>query len=304
MARVLICGGTGGIGTHLCEHLSKNGIEPSLLSRSGSSSNSKYPTYLCDPENGRFEPEALESCEYLINLAGAGIADKRWTRDRKKLLYDSRVGTTEFLFDQIKLYKPPIKCYVAASATGYYGQQTMKDKIFTEKDPHGNDFVGQLCKDWEEAALGFEKLGFRTVRLRIGIVLMKDSGALVKMASPVKMGVGAPLGSGKQFIPWIHIDDLVNIIKMAMDDNRYEGALNSCAPEAVDNKDFTKALGLTLKKNILPVPVPGLLLRMALGDRAALMLEGSRVHPEALLKLGYAFKFPKLEPALRDILHD
>lgn len=302
MARVLICGGTGGIGSHLCELLSSEGIEPALLSRSGSSASSKYPTYLCDPKNGNFEKEALDGCEVLINLAGAGIADKRWSEDRKKILYDSRVGTTEFLLEQVKKHKPPLKSHITASATGYYGQQTLRDKTFTEQDPPGEDFVGQLCLHWEKAALGFEEAGYRTTRLRIGIVLMKDSGALPKMSAPVKMGVGAPLGSGKQFIPWIHIDDLVQIIYSAMNNDRFAGALNCCAPESVDNKGFTQSLGRILGKPILPVPVPGFLLRLAMGERADLVLEGSRVHPKALLELDYAFKFPHLEPALRDIL--
>jgi uncharacterized protein (TIGR01777 family) len=304
MARVLISGGTGAIGQHLCAHLSRKGHEPALLSRSHPDDSPAYPVYEWDPVKGQLQEGALENCEYLINLAGAGIAEKRWTTSRKMILDQSRVGTTEFLLKKVIEEKPPLKAFISASATGYYSQVTLPDKIFTENDPPGNDFIGQLCQRWEDAALGFEKSGFRTARLRIGIVLMKHHGALEKMAAPVKMGLGAPLGSGKQYIPWIHIDDLVGIIDKAISNDHYDGALNCCAPQAVDNKEFTDALGRILKKRLLPLPVPGFVLRLALGERASLVLEGTRVHPKKLLELGYTFKYPGLETALADILSD
>ena len=206
MSKVLISGGTGSIGTMLADFLRDQGHEIGLLSRS-EKQNGPYRTYRWNIKDNYLDPEALESCEYIIHLAGAGIADKAWTSQRKKEIIESRVLSTDLLFNKVKEHKPPLKAFISASAVGYYGQLT-SDQIFKEEDEPANDFVGKTCFLWEQAADRFEDLGIRTVKIRIGVVLMTQGGALEKMVQPIRLGVGSPLGSGKQYIPWVHVDDV------------------------------------------------------------------------------------------------
>ena len=300
MAKVLISGGTGSIGLLMADHLYKLGHDVGLLSRS-KKPDSKFQVYLWDPAENALDPAALESCEYIIHLAGAGIADRPWTKERKNEIIDSRVSSTDFLYNKVVELKPPIKAFVSASAVGYYGQMTT-DRIFVEKNKAANDFVGKTCFLWEQAAERFEDLGIRTVRLRIGIVLMEEGGALEKMAKPVKMGFGAILGSGKQYIPWIHWKDLIGMFDKAMSDTRMSGPYNAVAPSYVTNAEFTRILGRVLGKPIWLPKAPGFVLKAILGERASLLLKGSRVSAEKIMSSGFEFEYGDLEKALRDLL--
>lgn len=302
MAKVLISGGTGSIGSLLAERLHGQGYEVGLLSRS-KRSNGKFETFLWDPNENVLDPEALKSCEYIIHLAGAGIADKAWTTQRKKEIIDSRVQSTDLLHSKVMELKPPLKAFVSASAVGYYGQVT-SDRIFIEKNKAANDFVGKTCFLWEQAAERFEDLGIRTVRLRIGIVLLKNGGALEKMAAPVRMGLGAVLGSGKQYIPWIHWKDLIGMFSKAMTDTRMSGAYNAVAPSFVTNAEFTKSIGRALDKPVWLPKAPGFVLKGILGERASLVLEGSRVSSEKVISSGFEFEYEELHAALEDLLGD
>ena len=300
MAKVLISGGTGSIGLLMAEYLHDRGHEVGLLSRS-ERPNSRFQTYQWDPEENTLDPEALDSCEYIIHLAGAGIADKAWTKERKKEIIDSRVNSTDLLYNKVVELKPPLKAFISASAVGYYGQVT-SDRIFVEKNKAANDFVGKTCFLWEQAAERFEDLGIRTVRLRIGIVLMKRGGALEKMAKPVQMGFGAILGSGRQYIPWIHWKDLISLFDKAITDTRMSGAYNAVAPSFDTNAEFTKALGRALGKRIWLPNAPGFILKALLGERASLLLNGSRVSAEKVVSLGFEFEYSDIDAALQDLL--
>lgn len=300
MAKVLISGGTGSIGLLMADYLLERGHEVGLLSRS-KRPNFRFQVYEWDPDENTLDPEALDSCEYIIHLAGAGIADKAWTKERKKEIIDSRVGTTDLLYNKVLELKPPLKAFVSASAVGYYGQLT-SDRIYVEKNKAANDFVGKTCFLWEQAAERFEDLGIRTVRLRLGIVLMENGGALEKMAKPVQMGFGAVLGSGKQYIPWIHWKDLISLFDKAMTDTRMSGAYNAVAPSFVTNAEFTKALGRVLGKSIWLPNAPGFILKAILGERASLLLKGSRVSAEKVVASGFEFEYREIEEALQDLL--
>ncbi len=298
--KVLITGGTGAVGRQLCAFLSEQNIEVSILSRS-KNDKSKYKTYLWDQEHQLIDKEAFTDCDYIIHLAGAGIADKRWSESRKKEILDSRVKTTNLLFKALSTSKHEVKGIISASAVGYYGQTTT-DTVFKEEDQPGNDFVASVCKAWEASVNRFQDLGIRTVNLRIGIVLMKKGGALEKMAQPFHWNLGAALGTGKQIIPWIHITDLTHIVLQAIQSYQMEGPYNCCAPEPASNLEFSTQIADVLGKRIWLPKVPSWVLKIMLGSRAVLLTEGSSVSVEKILKTNYQFKYPKLRTALQDLL--
>lgn len=298
--KVLITGGTGAVGRVLCEFLTDHHIDVSILSRSRNA-NSKYRTYLWDQETQFIENEALLECDYIIHLAGAGIADKRWSDSRKKEILDSRVDSTALLYKSLSKSKHQVKGIISASAVGYYGQVSTQHN-FKETDNPGDDFVAMVCKAWETEVDRFRELGLRTVNLRIGIVLMKNGGALEKMAQPFYWNVGAPLGNGKQIIPWIHITDLCQIILQSVNSSEMVGAYNCCAPEPVTNHEFSVQIAKVLGKRIWLPNVPSWALRLLLGKRSILLTEGSMVSAEKIIQTNYQFKFPKLEEALQDLL--
>lgn len=298
--KVLITGGTGSVGRQLCDFLSEQNIEVSILSRS-IKNNSKYKTYIWDHENFLIDKKAFDNCDYIIHLAGAGIADKRWTKSRKKEILDSRVKTTNLLYKALSTSNHKVKGIISASAVGFYGQTTT-DVNFKEEDQPGNDFVATVCKAWEEAVNQFQDLGMRTVNLRIGIVLMKKGGALEKMAQPFYWNLGSPIGNGKQIIPWIHITDLKQIILQAIQSPEMEGPYNCCAPDPVTNSEFSAQIAAVLNKRIWLPKVPSWVLRLMLGSRVVLLTEGSRVSAEKILKTKYKFTYPKLEEALQSLL--
>jgi uncharacterized protein (TIGR01777 family) len=300
MAKVLISGGTGSIGSLMADFLHRQGHEVGLLSRS-EKNDGTFKTYKWNIKDNYLDPEALESCDYIIHLAGAGIADKAWTAGRKKEIIESRVLSTDLLYNQVKKHKTPLKAFISASAVGYYGQVT-SNKNFTEKDKSANDFVGKTCFLWEQAAEQFEDLGIRTVRLRIGVVLMEKGGALEKMVQPIRMGFGSPLGSGKQYIPWIHVDDLIGMFYKALTSDDMSGAYNAVAPEPANNADFTRILARVLNKKLWLPNVPAFVLKALLGDRASLVLKGSRVSSQKIESTGFTFKYGSLEPALKNLL--
>ena len=297
---VLVTGGTGSIGSLLCEHLEKQGFEVSILSRK-KRKNSKYKSFVWNYKENYIEPAAFEKCDHIIHLAGAGIADAAWTKERKKEILDSRVRTTGLLYDFLASHQHHVKSIISASAVGYYGQVTSA-AVFKEEDAPGNDFVASVCKKWEEGVNRFSDLHIRTVNLRIGIVLMKKGGALEKMVQPFRYNVGSALGSGKQFIPWVHIADLKGIIIQSVNSSEMKGAYNCCAPEPADNKEFSKSIARVLNKKIWLPNVPKFILKMILGERVVLLTEGSKVSSSKIMKTGFEFKFPNLESALHDLL--
>lgn len=300
METILITGGTGLIGKQLCKKLKEKGYRVTLLSRV-SRHDADILTYTWNIDKKRIEKEAIETADYIIHLAGVNVADKRWTNKRRQLIIDSRIKSTQLIFDEIKEHKNKLKAFISASAVGYYGEIT-SDKIFRETDPSSDDFLGKTCQQWEQSADGFETLGIRTVKIRTGVVLTKQGGALEKMILPIKAGIGSAIGSGKQYMPWIHIDDLCNIYIKAIEDTQMNGAYNAVAPDYKTNKDFNKTLARVLKKPFWFPGIPAIVVKIAVGKMSSMLVKGSRISSDKIKAAGYDFLYPDLEKALTDLL--
>jgi uncharacterized protein (TIGR01777 family) len=296
METILITGGTGLIGSHLCPRLEEEGYAIALLSR-GKKSLNGYQIFEWNPEKEEIEEGAIESADYIIHLAGANIGEKKWTQKRKKEIVESRIKGIDFLYRKIKEKNKSIKAFVSSSAVGYYGSVT-GGKIYNENDSPGNDFLAQVCVKWEKAADQFQHFGIRTVKLRSGVVLSREGGALDQMKTPVQMGIGSPLGSGKQYVPWIHIDDLCSIYIKAIEESKITGAYNAVAPDYRTNAEFMHLIADISNKPFWLPAVPAVMLKILLGEKASIVLEGSRISCEKIQQEGFSFKFPTLENAL------
>jgi len=299
METILIAGGAGLIGTSLSGKLKEKGYNVLLLSRKSKRGNS-YSVYSWNPDKSEIENEAIKRADYIINLAGAGIGDKRWTKKRRELILDSRVKTSELIFNKIQETGKNPKAFITASGIGYYGAGT-SEKIFSETDPPAEDFIGQVCQQWEKAAEPFEKSGIRTVKIRTGIVLSKKGGALSRMAVPVKFWIGSALGSGKQYLPWIHIDDLCDIYIMAIEDAKMTGAFNAAAPQHVSNREFMRTLAQVMGKPFFFPAIPSIVLKLLYGKMSDILLYGSRISAVKIISAGYKFKFPDLANAFKEL---
>lgn len=291
MTKILITGGTGLVGRQLTKKLLEKNYEVVILTRNPKDDNE----FQWNINEGYIDENAFENIEYVIHLAGAGIADKRWTDKRKQEIIHSRVESINLLFQKIKEYKVNLKGFISASAIGFYGAKT-SDKIFTETDKPANDFLGKVCSLWEEAAHQFKKESSRTVILRTGVVLTKKGGALAKMKTPII----SPIGSGKQYMPWIHIDDLCAMYITSIESN-LSGIYNAVAPEHQTNKSFSKVLAKKIKRPFLPIGVPSFLLKLIFGEMAVILLKGSRVSSKKIEKSGFKFQFPTLPKALENL---
>lgn len=300
MAQVLISGGSGLVGKALCEKLQVKGYDLAILSRR-KNKNHTFKTYHWDPRTNQIDSDAIASSDYIIHLAGANIAEKRWSSSRKKLILDSRIQSANLIFKEVSKQKKVLKAFISASAVGYYGAVTTDD-IFTEEHQAADDFLGQTCLKWEQATKQFKTLGIRTSILRTGLVLNKQGGALSKMLIPVKMGLASAIGSGKQYLPWIHIEDLCELYIKTIEDFSMEGVFNAVAPDFQTNKSFTQSLAKTLNKPFFLPNVPAFLLKLVLGELSVLILKGSRVSADKLQSLGFIFKYQNLESALKDLL--
>jgi len=299
METVLMTGGTGLIGKHLSRKLKEKGYNVLLLSRSSSRGNS-HSVYSWNPEKNEIENEAIQRADYIIHLAGAGMGDRRWTKMRRQLIFDSRIKTCGLLFDKVQESGIKLKAFISASGTGYYGTVT-SEKIFSETDPPSTDFTGEVCRRWEQSADRFQQSGIRTVKIRTGIVLTRNGGVLGRMLPAVRLGIGSALGSCRQYIPWIHIDDLCNIYIKAIGDKTMTGAWNAVAPEHITNREFIRSLAKVLQKPFFFPAVPSFLLKLLFGRMADIILKGSRVSADKILSAGYKFEFPYLENALKDL---
>jgi len=299
METVLITGGTGLIGKALHKKLSDKGYRVIVLSRSTSENKDVFKW---DLESAYIEEEAIKQVNYIIHLAGAGITDKRWTDKRKEEILRSRILTTKLLYKYVKQYNPNLNAFISASGVGYYGSIT-SGKIYTENDSAGNDFLAEVCVRWEKESLKFQQLKIRTVNYRTGIVLSKNGGALPKLTKPIKLGVGAAVGSGNQYMPWIHIEDLCNMYISAIENENYNGIYNAVAPEHTTNKQLTKAIANTLKKSIWLPNIPAFAVKAMFGEMAMVLLKGSRVSSEKIKENGFTFKYKSLKKALGNLLN-
>jgi uncharacterized protein (TIGR01777 family) len=300
--KIVIAGATGFIGARLVEILRHKGHAITLLTRVKKTLTPAVTTIVWQPGASgdwhRALDEAMADADGVINLAGESIAAGRWTEARKEKLRASRVETTRTLVDAIANARGKVKFLLNASAVGYYGPRG--DEAVTEAEPPGKDFLAGLCREWETEALRAEAHGVAVVRLRTGIVLGKGGGALAKMIPPFKLFIGGPLGSGRQWMPWIHLEDEVGLIEHLLAAGA-GGAVNATAPEPVRMKEFCAALGKALGRPSW-APVPAFVLRLAFGEMADILLTGQRAVPTEAERRGYRFRFPTLPEALENIV--
>lgn len=299
MATILIAGGTGLIGKRLSVLLSEQGHTVHHLSRTRNLQ-ARFPAYQWDLNRGVIDEEAILSADYVINLAGAGIADKRWTEARKQLIISSRVKSAALLLQKFEELDHRPRAYISSAAIGYYGDRG--DKWLTETASPGEGFLSESCVAWEEAIQTVAASGIRTVGLRIGIVLSTQGGAMEKMMLPLKLSAGTYFGDGRQYYSWIHIDDLCRMFIWAVENDQAQGFYNAVAPQPVINKSLTKALADAMNKPALLVPAPAFAMRMAMGEMADVVLASARVSAEKVLDAGFTFQFADLEAALKDLL--
>lgn len=292
--RVLVTGSTGLVGSALLVALHKDGHEIVRLVRKPIGNGKEI---LWNPSANELPTKELEGFDAVVHLAGEGIAEGRWNAAKKARIRDSRIKGTQLLVDTLcKLDKPP-RTLVSASAIGYYGET---GQVAVKEDaPAGNSFLAQVCRDWESATFAVKEKGIRLVNLRIGVVLSGKGGALAKMLLPFKMGVGGVLGTGRQYMSWIGLEDLVRIIQFAIENPACNGPINAVSPNAVTNREFTKTLGKVLKRPTI-FPVPAFAARLAFGEMAdELLLASIRVEPAKLAHLEFKFERPELESSLR-----
>jgi uncharacterized protein (TIGR01777 family) len=304
---IAITGATGFVGRRLVAQLLAAGHRVVALTRSRRSAERVLPVRCgvveWDPERGALAAEALAGADAVVNLAGAGVADARWSAERKSLIRRSRVDTTRALvraIGELSTANRP-RVLVSASAVGFYGERG--DELLDERASEGAGFLAEVCAAWEREAFAADALGVRTVVVRIGVVLGRGGGALARVVPPFRLGLGGRIGSGRQWMSWVHLDDLVSLVGFALERDGVRGVLNGVAPTAVTNADFTAALARALGRPAV-VPVPSLALRIALGEMANVLLEGQRVRPAATEATGFRFAHPEIEAALADVTHD
>lgn len=303
MKKIIITGATGLIGRKLSHKLSEAGYQIIVFSRNASSAKNilqKEFTYIdWDYHKSDNWIESISSADAIVHLAGINLFSKRWNQKFKEEILASRKETTKVLVDAIKLSERKPEVFVSASGVGYYGD--CGDKLLDENSPAGNDFLAEVCKVWESEAAEVQRAGVRRVSVRTGIVLSKEDGALKKMLLPFKLFIGGPLGNGKQWFPWIHIDDIVGIYCHAIENQNLSGAVNAASPNICTMKEFARTFGKVLHRPSL-FPVPEFALKIAIGEAGKVVLMSQRVEVKKILDSGYRFKFEKLEEALRNLL--
>lgn len=300
--RVFLLGATGLIGAPLVERLLARGDVPVVLTRHREKAAARWSGVEIvegDPQDYAGWPAAIDGCQGVINLAGEPIFGKRWSEPRKQLLRDSRVVATRNVVRAIEAAAARPSVLVNASAIGFYGN--VPEGELTEKSVPGNDFLARLCIEWEAAAQEAHRLGIRVALLRIGVVLSTQGGALAQMLPPFKLGLGGPIGNGKQWMSWIHLDDIVGAFLAALDHPEASGPINGTAPEPLRNKAFAKCLASTLHRPAI-FPVPSLALRLRFGEVAEVICGGQRVLPMRLEQLGYTFRYRACGEALAALL--
>ncbi|MCX2481299.1 TIGR01777 family oxidoreductase [Pedobacter sp. MC2016-15] len=295
---ILLTGATGMLGKELIKSLLENGYQVSILSRKPAEIRN-VQVFLWDVTKREIDKRCLQGVSTIIHLAGENIAKEKWTDKRKKEIIDSRVESARLLFDTLSSEPNQVKNFISAAAVGFYGNRG--DEILREESPAGRDFMAECCSQWEEAADQFKQAGLRVVKIRTGVVLSKDDGALPQMSVPVKFFVGAPLGTGKQWIPWIHHSDMTQIYLHALKDQSIQGTYNACAPFPVTNKTLTKAIAKALHRPVWPFNVPVFVMKTILGEMSAVVLNSTNTSAQKLLDTGFIFSYTQLEDALSDI---
>ena len=303
--KIFITGGTGLIGRKIVNELCIQGAFVKILTRNVKKArvlfSNSYALEFLDSkkyDDPLILKSVIEETDAVINLAGMNVGDRRWNEAFKEEIYSSRINTTKLLVDSIKLSQNKPDSFISASGVGVYGDK--KDERINEDSLTGNDFLADVCVDWENEALKAADLGVRVVILRTGIVLDKNDGALPELIMPFKFYIGAYQGNGRQWFSWIHIDDIVQIYLLALENTKIEGIVNAVSPDPVTNKSFIKSVS-EFKKTFFQIPVPGFIMKIVAGEFAWNLLTGQKVFPDKLVKVGYNFKFPDLNSALSDL---
>jgi uncharacterized protein (TIGR01777 family) len=294
--KIVIAGGSGFIGSHLIARLVRQGHQATVLTRRpGVAAPAGAKVALWSGRPGGERLSVLDEADAVVNLCGEGVADRPWTAGRRRAILDSRLDSTRALVEGLAAASPRPRALINASAVGWYGAPSEGG----ESAPRGTGFLPDVCARWEEEAL--KAAPARVALLRIGVVLGREGGALPRMLPPFRLGVGGRLGSGEQWFPWIHVDDVVGMIVAALGDERWRGPINAVAPNPATNADFTRALGAALHRPVV-FPVPAIALKLLLGDMSVLLLGSQKLSPPAALALGFAFRHPDLNEALADLL--
>ncbi len=296
---VLIAGGSGMVGRELVKLLEKQSHEVAILTRKKHIAN--YRTFQWNVAEKTIDHKAIEFADAVINLAGANIADKFWTKKYKATILNSRVQSNELLFDAVKNTNKKLSAFISASAIGYYGGVTQLAP-FVEDDKAGTDFLASTCYEWEKSADLFNSLDIRTVKLRLGVVLSTQGGMLKKVLPIFRKNMGSPMGKGNQFISWIHIADVANIFLHALQNHNIKGVYNAVAPQQITNKKFTQTLNKVLNKRQILPNVPAIILKLTHGEASTLMLDGSPISAQKIMQAKYNFQYPSLKEALENLI--
>lgn len=294
--KILVTGASGLVGKALVNLLNERGHAVRTLGRTKEKDKTHF---VWDIENGDIDARALDGVDAIVHLAGAGVADSRWTATRKKEILDSRVQGAKLLFEHLKKNKNEVKNFISASAVGYYGDAG--DKWLDESEKPGKGFLSDVCMAWEDGAIAFEKLGIREVRCRIGIVLANGGGALPELTRPMSLGAAPYFAKSSLYYSWIHLQDVCGIFLHAIENENLSGALNTTAPEPLLQKELVAAIVEAKKSIALLVPTPPLAIKLAMGEMSEMLLSSQRCSAHKILASGYRFQFPDLKSALQDL---
>lgn len=297
---VLITGANGMLAQFLAKEL-ENEYSVRFLTREINRTNE----YLWDVNKKYIDPKALIGVNTIIHLAGTSIANKRWTKSRKQAILSSRVDSAGLILKELKKHQITIETFISASAIGYYGSKTT-DETYDEKSLKGNDFLSDVCFEWESAAEAFKlnEIANRVAIVRIGIILAKNDGVLTKIIKPINYGLGSGLGSGNQFVPWIHIHDLVRIFKFILDYKNITGTFNAVSPQHITNMELTNTVAKVLNKNILLPNIPKFIIQSIYGEMSTILLEGSKISSNKISNTGFVFEYEKLNDALNNLIKE
>jgi uncharacterized protein len=307
MHTVVITGGTGLVGRALTKALLQKGYKVIVMTRQlppVKQNNNQLQYALWNVEQQTIDRQAIAEADYIIHLAGAGVAEKRWTQKRKQEILSSRVDSSRLITNTVKEVPNKVKAVISASAIGWYGPDPSVPNLspFKESDSFHNDFLGTTCKAWEDSIEPVVELGKRLVKLRLGIILSKQGGALKEFIKPLRMGVAGILGAGKQISSWIHIDDVVNLFIYAMENEKISGIYNAVALTPVSNRELTLTLAKSRKRFFIPIPVPSFVLKIMLGEMSVEILKSATVSSHKIEETGFSFQYPHIKEAIDNLV--